>query len=375
MILSRQSPRKLHSFQPVFAGRSGIRHVVFDWSGTLYDDHVPSFAATRKTVKEFSGKLISYAEYKKHFVIPVDKFYRRYDKRTPIAEIDRFYFESFANHIAEGRLFTGVLEALETLKRHGIAVSMFSTVRQDLLEGMCAKLGIARYFKLVRGSVFDKRKEFRFHLKELGAKASEVLFVGDMVHDVEAANANGVFSGCVGNGYHSLTQLLVARPRFVWTEQRDWAPFFARLFSPLEAKEAKPVPVATVGALVLDLKGRVLLVLTHKWGLSYGIPGGKIDKGENAREAVIRELREETGLRIQPGELFLCQDCIDSDEFYVPGSHFLLLNYVAKLKRPQTVTLNDEAVSYLWIDPHEALKLHLNLPTRVLIEAYLKAAR
>jgi hypothetical protein len=33
--------------------------------------------------------------------------------------------------------------------------------------------------------------------------------------------------------------------------------------------------------------------------------------------------------------------------------------------------LNSEALSYLWIDPREALSLHLNEPTRTLIETVL----
>jgi len=55
-------------------------------------------------------------------------------------------------------------------------------------------------------------------------------------------------------------------------------------------------PVATVGALISNPEGQILLVRTHKWGHTYGIPGGKIEKGETAVAALRREIREETGL-------------------------------------------------------------------------------
>lgn len=349
-----------------------IRHVIFDWSGTLYDDHRASFPATRQTIQHFTGKSVTYREYKKHFVIPVDKFYRRYDKKTPIADIDRYYFSVFEKHAHLGRIFPGVRETLRELKRQKIGVSLLSTVRQDILEEQCCRVGLSDLVDFIHGSVFDKTKALRDHLKRLHLNPHETLFIGDMAHDIEAANADGVMSGCVTNGYHTLSQLVVAKPRFVWSSQRDWLPFFRKLIAPTSKKTPASHPVVTVGALVLNRKGEALLVLTHKWNYTYGIPGGKIDKGETAQAALIREFREETGLKIKAGDLFLAMDCVDSPEFYVPGSHFLLLNYIARAVTAN-VRLNDEALSFLWIQPEEALNLKLNEPTRRLIEAYLRA--
>ena len=130
-------------------------------------------------------------------------------------------------------------------------------------------------------------------------------------------------------------------------------------------------PVATVGALVFNPRGECLLVLTHKWGFLYGIPGGKIENGETATEALVREFKEETGLKITPGKFVMLQEAINPPEFYKPHMHFLLLNYVAST-RSSKVYLNDEAVSYLWTCPQKALKLPLNQPTRVLIKEVLK---
>lgn len=349
-----------------------IRHVIFDWSGTLYDDHRASFPATRQTIRHFSGKRITYREYKKHFVIPVDKFYRRYDKKTPIADIDQYYFEAFARNAHLGKIFAGVKETLRELKKQKIGVSLLSTVRQDILETQVRRVGLSGFVDFIRGSVFDKTKELKTHLKRLRLSARETLFIGDMAHDVEAANAAKVLSGCVANGYHSLAQLSAAKPRLVWSSQKDWLPFFRKLSEPKPKKMSAPHPVATVGALVLNRKGEALLVLTHKWGYTYGIPGGKIDKGETAKAALIREFKEETGLKIRAGDLFLMMDCIESPEFYVPNSHFLLLNYLARAAS-SAVKLNDEALSYLWIRPEAALRLKLNEPTRRLISAYLQA--
>lgn len=55
-------------------------------------------------------------------------------------------------------------------------------------------------------------------------------------------------------------------------------------------------------ALVLDSRGQALLV--RKEGTrAFMQPGGKIEVGETALEAIVRELAEELTLRVDPGDL------------------------------------------------------------------------
>jgi 8-oxo-dGTP pyrophosphatase MutT (NUDIX family) len=50
-----------------------------------------------------------------------------------------------------------------------------------------------------------------------------------------------------------------------------------------------------VGAVVRDDRGRVALVRTH-WSDGWVVLGGRVEPGESLREAVVREVREETGI-------------------------------------------------------------------------------
>jgi ADP-ribose pyrophosphatase YjhB (NUDIX family) len=61
----------------------------------------------------------------------------------------------------------------------------------------------------------------------------------------------------------------------------------------------EPKFLVTAGALALDEAGRLLL-LKHVFhaGSGWGVPGGFIEKGEDAPAALRRELREEIGLEV-----------------------------------------------------------------------------
>lgn len=60
-----------------------------------------------------------------------------------------------------------------------------------------------------------------------------------------------------------------------------------------------------VGAVILDADGRLLLV--ERTGPiapgCWAVPGGKLEPGESLRAAVAREVREETGLLTEVGEV------------------------------------------------------------------------
>jgi 16S rRNA (cytidine1402-2'-O)-methyltransferase len=125
-------------------------------------------------------------------------------------------------------------------------------------------------------------------------------------------------------------------------------------------------PIATVGALIFEPAGRVLMLRTHKWSGLWGIPGGKPKFGESSEEALRREVLEETGLEIDEIEFVLVQDCVQSTEFY-REAHFVLLNYTCRTGTTE-VTLNDEAEEFRWVTMKEAFELPLNTPTKILLE-------
>ncbi|MGD0608009.1 MAG: NUDIX hydrolase [Streptosporangiaceae bacterium] len=72
--------------------------------------------------------------------------------------------------------------------------------------------------------------------------------------------------------------------------------------------------------------GRILLLNQDTdTGRSWSLPGGKVEEGETLAAALIREMREETGLDIEPGRLLYVCDHLPGD-----GTHVVHLTFEAR---------------------------------------------
>lgn len=132
-------------------------------------------------------------------------------------------------------------------------------------------------------------------------------------------------------------------------------------------------PLVTVGGLIIAPDGEILLVRSAKWNHLYSLPGGKVERGERREEAFVREIWEETRLKLINVRFAMVQDSIFSSEFW-EKRHFVMNDFIADLDpscSKDQVQLNDEAYDFLWIDPKKAQDLSLHHECRVLIEWYL----
>jgi ADP-ribose pyrophosphatase YjhB (NUDIX family) len=107
-------------------------------------------------------------------------------------------------------------------------------------------------------------------------------------------------------------------------------------------------PLATVGALVTNPEGKVLIVRTGKWRGTWGVPGGKVEWGETLEAALLREFREEVGLDLERVRFALLQEAVDDPQFH-QSAHFVLINYFAH-SRGSAITPNHEIAEWAWFD-------------------------
>lgn len=138
-----------------------------------------------------------------------------------------------------------------------------------------------------------------------------------------------------------------------------------------KASQGQVYPEPTVGALIVNQEGKILLAKSHKWFAKYTLPGGHIEVGETMREAVAREVKEEVGLDVEVAEMLLMQEAIFAEEFW-KRRHFIFFDFLCKSADPHVKLDGRELQEYVWEYPGAAFRLNLDSFTKKTLEKYLQ---
>jgi 8-oxo-dGTP diphosphatase len=128
-------------------------------------------------------------------------------------------------------------------------------------------------------------------------------------------------------------------------------------------------PLLGVGALIFD-RDRVLLVergrppLTGEWSL----PGGLVETGERLEDAAVREVWEETGLRVETTSIATVFERILLDEAEGCEYHYVLIDFYCTLLGGE-LRPGDDSRRVAWFGIDALAKLSLTAGTREVIEA------
>lgn len=108
-----------------------------------------------------------------------------------------------------------------------------------------------------------------------------------------------------------------------------------------------------VGGVIVD-DGRLLLTqraASPQRG-RWSIPGGRVEHGERLTDALVREVREETGLAVAPGRF------LGWVERIAPEAHFVILDFAAVVEGG-ILEAGDDAARAAWIPLAELVTIDL----------------
>ncbi len=334
-----------------------FKNLIFDWSGTLVDDMGPVIEATNVVLEKYGIAPYDREGFRRNFRLPYHEFYEELLPGIDLAELEAHFRPAFDGATSLVTVLPHAREKLEWAKQRGMRMFVLTSMDPTAFARQLNEFGMQDFFEETYAGVLDKRELIAQILETHALHKDETAFIGDMTHDIETARHGGISSIAVLTGYHHAEVLAAVRPDIT-------VPDLGVLVKLFDRRKADR-PIATVGALIHDGAGKLLMIRTHKWSDLWGIPGGKIERGESSENALKREIREETALEISDIRFVMNQDCIDSPEF-IRAEHFILLNYLAKASSHE-VTLNDEAEDFRWVSIDDALKLELNHATKILL--------
>ncbi len=124
-------------------------------------------------------------------------------------------------------------------------------------------------------------------------------------------------------------------------------------------------PGHTVGALAVIENDGHLLMLKQRHRRGWTFPGGLLNRGENGSSAVVREVEEETGLRVEVGLPF--------STVVEPGSRRVDILFWVEVDDRAAVEASGEALESGWV-PVEALMdpATTDEPTRTAVAEFVR---
>ncbi|MFC4561641.1 HAD family hydrolase [Nocardiopsis mangrovi] len=195
---------------------TGIKHIVWDWNGTLLDDNHANLSAVNEVCGMFGRDPVDLEHWRSIFRRPLVPCYEELIGRGfADGEWERAntaYDRHYAAALPRCSLAQGVPGVLHDWAATGRTQSLLSMASHEHLVPLIAERGLSAHFTRVDGRRFDtvddsKADHLIAHLAGLGADPATVVLIGDIDDDGHAARKAGARAILVASGMMSRERL------------------------------------------------------------------------------------------------------------------------------------------------------------------------
>jgi 8-oxo-dGTP diphosphatase len=134
-------------------------------------------------------------------------------------------------------------------------------------------------------------------------------------------------------------------------------------------------PIIGVGAVIVS-GDRALLVrrATEPLKGEWSVPGGVLELGEKLRDGAAREAFEETGLKVEVGEVLDVFDSIFTDDDGRTQYHYVLIDFLCRPLAGEAIAGSDVS-EVLWVAESDLAALNLRASIAQVVRKGLSAVR
>ncbi len=187
------------------------KHVIWDWNGTLLNDVIEGVKILNYMQKSRNLAQTDLIGYRKIFTFPILEYYKKagfIESEHPFLELAAEYMEQYFIEAANCVLYEDAKNVLEELIDYNITNSILTAGLESMVQDQLRQHFIDNCFTAVTGKkdfhAPGKQDLIKTHIEKIKFKPDEIVFVGDTLHDVYAAQQIGCDYIIVTHGHQNI---------------------------------------------------------------------------------------------------------------------------------------------------------------------------
>jgi phosphoglycolate phosphatase len=172
--------------------------ILWDWNGTLLDDAETCLNTMNNMLAKRNMKQLNMEFYREVFGFPVVDYYTRigFDfSKESFEDLSVEFIEAYLRDLTHARLMPGAGKVLQYYTEMGKQNIILSAMKKDMLRISVKEKGLDQYFTEILGidNIYAESKSHMalHYVKENNLDSSDIVLIGDTVHDFEVAEEAG----------------------------------------------------------------------------------------------------------------------------------------------------------------------------------------